>query len=112
MDKYQNMRNVQSAKVRIKLGEFDLIYLLVMVLVPILIYNVMQYIHAGVLQSVLVTVFSLVFTIFCVSKSKNNPKEPNIKVMLYAVLMDQKNYYPLDKLRDYQNDGGKNSGWY
>lgn len=107
MDKYRNMKNIKSAKVRVKIGSIDIMSLMIIVLVPIMFYQLGSLLGMGVVQSVIFAMIVFGLTLFCMTKTKRNPVEANIKVMLYALLMDQKRYFPLDHLRDYSEDLSK-----
>lgn len=102
------MSNINTQKVAVKIGFVPAKTLIILVVAPAMAYNFMTAIGMQMIESIIVTIIAVIFAIFCLAKNKYNPVEGNFRLMINAVLMDQKKYFPLDRIRDYQQNS-KNS---
>ncbi|MBA1392589.1 hypothetical protein EQ500_01565 [Lactobacillus sp. XV13L] len=109
MNKYQHMSNINTQRVAVKIGVVSAKALIILVVAPAMAFNFMTAIGMQMIESIIVTIIAVIFAIFCLAKDKYNPVEGNFKLMINAVLMDQKKYFPLDRIRDYDQNNSKNS---
>lgn len=105
MDKYYNMKNIRDVKLPMMIGSMIRLFdIIICAAVPILVYKLTDIFRMNSWQMLGITLLSFCLTVFLVKHSVNNPKEPNIKLLIYGIAMDQKHYYALDRMHNYAKD--------
>lgn len=107
MDKYRNMSNIDHRKIEPKIGFVSIKTLIIMLVAPTMSFNMLQSLNFPLIASLIITILIVGFAIYCLAKTKNNPVEGNFKLLLYAVVMNKKRYFPLDRIKSYQDKNKK-----
>lgn len=101
LDGYRNMTNISSDKVALKIGSISIFNLFVLILVPFGMIEICTAFKMNLIVEGFMTLWAFVLAVFCIVKTKNNPVQANIKVVLFSLLMDQRVYKPLDSQEEY-----------